>query len=194
MEFKLAKPTWKQAPVIALATTTAIATVALALNIYNQPQTITLLVPAENLAEGTVLNQGNLTQTQIQKTSETNLYLQHLKPNQTLTQPIRRGELIPKHALTDLNHQLIPLRLNNLPQIPKQITVGDRVDVWATNESQAPEPVCFNAVVSVIETKTDLSQVRTSVEIRIEQEYLESTLAVIDSNYKISLILHESIQ
>ncbi|MEY4276729.1 MAG: hypothetical protein RIS26_1192 [Actinomycetota bacterium] len=196
MDFKLAKPTWKQLPVIALGTATAIVTAALAVTLLNQPQTVNVLVAKQNLSEGTVLSQDALTTITLPKRALPELYLQTFKPQLTLNHSVHAGELIPKHALTDQPNQLIPIRLNNLPQTPVAIQVGDRVDVWATlnssAENTAPEPVCFEAIVTAIETKTDLAQTRSSVELRIKSEYLESTLAVIDSNYKIALILHET--
>ena len=196
MDFKLSKPTWKQVPVIALGTATAVLTAALAATLLNQPQTVNVLVPTQDLAEGTVLAQNSLTTIALPKRTVSDLYLQTLKPNLTLNHSVRAGELIPKHALTNQPNQLIPIRLNNLPQTPLAIQVGDLVDVWATlnssTEAQAPEPVCFEAIVTAMETKTDLAQTRSSVELRIKSEYLESTLAVIDSNYKITLILHET--
>jgi len=93
--------------------------------------------------------------------------------------------------------QRTPIRINNLPQISKAISVGDYVDVWATAVSQLdegdPHTVAFNAIVVAIETNSAMSQVTTSVELRIGTEYLETLLAAVDSNYKISLILHETL-
>lgn len=196
MDFKLAKPTWKQFPVIALGTATAAVTAALVVTLLNQPQTVNVLVPKQNLAEGTVLTQDALTTIALPKRAVSDQYLQTFKPKLTLNHSVHAGELIPKHALTNQPNQLIPIRLNNLSQTPQAIQVGDRVDIWAalnsSTEAQAPEPVCFEAIVTAIETKTDLAQTRSSVELRIKSEYLESTLAVIDSNYKIALILHET--
>jgi hypothetical protein len=106
-----------------------------------------------------------------------------------------KGELLSKTGVSQVSDQRIPIRLNNLPQISKAISVGDKVDVWATPQDLAnsPEAVAFRAIVVLLETTNSMAQITTSVEIRIEPEYLETLLTAGDSNYRISLILHETM-
>jgi hypothetical protein len=54
--------------------------------------------------------------------------------------------------------------------------------------------VVFGAIVLAIENSSSMAQVTTSVELRIDPAYLEPLLLATDSNYKISLILQETLK
>ena len=51
----------------------------------------------------------------------------------------------------------------------------------------------FGAIVVAIESNTALAQATTSVELRINPDYLEPLLLATDSNHRISLILQETL-
>ena len=161
------------------------------------PSSQTVLVAREAIAEGQSLTSHDLTTVSLPLGDLAANYVRTLKPGLVAVRPIVKGELITNLALTTENDERIPIRLNNLPQISKEISVGDVVDVWSTplagGMALTPEPAAFNAIVTAIETNSSMAQVTNAVELRISPEYLETILQVTDSNYKISIILHETL-
>ncbi len=161
------------------------------------PSNQTVLVANTAIAEGQTIKPQDLTKTSLPIGNLAANYIKNLKPGLVAARPIVKGELITKQVLKTESDQRIPIRLNNLPQISREISVGDVVDVWSTpitgGMALTPEPAAFNAIVTSIETNSSMAQVTTSVELRISPEYLETLLQVTDSNYKISLILHETL-
>jgi hypothetical protein len=120
-------------------------------------------------------------------------YLSQFEPGMMLLQSVSKGELLSRRNLTKETDVRIPIRLNGLRPISKVIGVGDRVDIWATEQNATnqsePQPVAFDA----IESEDSLTQSSTNLEIRIIEEYLETLLTATDSNYQLSVILHETL-
>lgn len=156
-----------------------------------------VLVASTNIAAGEPITEGVLVKTDLPLGSLVGSYLKSFKSGQVANRTINKGELIPKSAISNQEDPRVPVRINGLPQISKAISVGDRVDVWSSvlNSMQpsAPEPVVFGAIVVAIESNSTMAQVSTSVELRINPEYLEPLLMAMDSNHKISLILQETL-
>lgn len=177
----------------ALAITVLVAGVTMVTTPSNQ----TVLVANTEIAEGQAIKSQNLTKISLPIGKLSANYLGKLKPGLVAARSIAKGELITNQILSVETDKRIPIRLNNLPQISREISVGDVVDVWSTpmtgGMALTPEPAAFNAIVASIETNSSMAQVTTSVELRISPEYLETLLQVTDSNYKISLILHETL-
>jgi hypothetical protein len=177
----------------ALAITLLIAGFTMAVSPSNQ----SVLVAREAIAEGQTLTSHDFTTLSLPIGNLAANYVSDLKPGLVAVRPIAKGELITNLVLTPESDERIPIRLNNLPQISKAISVGDVVDVWSTQMAGGmtltPEPAAFNAIVTAIETNSSMAQVTNAVELRISPEYLETLLQVTDSNYKISLILHETL-
>lgn len=197
MEIKLQKRFAKYlAPAIAtLATITAIITVTI--NLSSTPPTHTVLIATKDLSEGQSLTTSDVREVNIPLGSLGGNYLKALKGKLILNRSLVKGELIAMSAVSNEVAVLIPIRLNNLRPISKAITVGDRVDIWATEQSQtvnaAPEPVAFNAIVTLIEANNSMTQSSTNIEVRISEEYLETLLNATDSNFQLSVILHETL-
>ncbi|MCX6485690.1 MAG: SAF domain-containing protein [Rhodoluna sp.] len=195
MELKLRKLSLKYllpiSSLIALAT--ALVTAVVTVNLT--PATQTVLIAKTPIAEGQPITSELVSQTELPIGDLASIYLSKLKPDLIAARSMTKGELLSKAGVSQVSDQRIPIRLNNLPQISKAISVGDTVDVWATPQDLAnsPEAVAFRAIVVSLETTNSMAQITTSVEIRIEPEYLETLLTAVDSNYRISLILHETL-
>ena len=195
MELKLRKLSLKYllpiSSLIALAT--ALATAVVTVNLT--PATQTVLIAKTPIAEGQPITSELVSQTELPIGDLARNYLSALTPDLIAARSMAKGELLSKTGVSQVSDQRIPIRLNNLPQISKAISVGDKVDVWATPQDLAnsPEAVAFRAIVVSLETTNSMAQITTSVEIRIEPEYLETLLTAVDSNSRISLILHETM-
>ena len=168
------------------------------LNLSFPQESQTVLQAKANIAAGETITESKLESVSVPLGSLRSLYLSEFQEGVIANSSIFKGELLPKSALAIEADLRVPVRINNLPQISKSIKIGDRVDVWASsvNNSQpiAPEPVVFGAVVLAIENSSSMAQVTTSVELRIDPAYLEPLLLATDSNYKISLILQETLR
>ena len=195
MELKLRKLSLKYLLPISslLALATALVTAVVTVNLT--PATQTVLIAKTPIAEGQPITSELVSQTELPIGDLASIYLSKLKPDLIAARSMTKGELLSKTGVSQVSDQRIPIRLNNLPQISKAISVGDTVDVWATPQDLAnsPEAVAFRAIVVSLETTNSMAQITTSVEIRIEPEYLETLLTAVDSNYRISLILHETM-
>ncbi|CAB4548172.1 MAG: hypothetical protein F2529_05025 [Actinobacteria bacterium] len=195
MELKLRKLSLKYLLPISsfIALATALATAVVTVNLT--PATQTVLIAKTPIAEGQPITSELVSQTELPIGDLASIYLSKLKPDLIAARSMTKGELLSKTGVSQVSDQRIPIRLNNLPQISKAISVGDKVDVWATPQDLAssPEAVAFRAIVVSLETTNSMAQITTSVEIRIEPEYLETLLTAVDSNYRISLILHETM-
>jgi Flp pilus assembly protein CpaB len=168
------------------------------LNLSFPQESQTVLQAKANIAAGETITESKLEIVSVPLGSLRSLYLSEFQEGVIANSSIFTGELLPKSALAKELDVRVPVRINNLPQISKSIKIGDRVDVWASslNNSQpiAPEPVVFGAIVLAIENSSSMAQITTSVELRIDPAYLEPLLLATDSNYKISLILQETLK
>lgn len=197
MEIKLQKRFAKYlAP--AIATSAVIAAVSvIAIDANSAPESRIVLVATKDLSQGQMLKLSDLREVALPLGSFASNYLAKLHDGLSLTHSVAKGELISKSGVTHETELMVPIRLNNLRPISKAINVGDRVDIWATEQSQtmqtAPEPVAFNAIVTQIESNNSMTQNSTSIEIRIGEEYLETLLNATDSNFQLSVILHETL-
>lgn len=197
MEIKLQKRFAKYlSPAIAVATTLIAGTIV-AINLNSAPTSHPVLIATKDLSEGQTLVPGDVREVKLALGGLANNYLTKLSGKLTLNRSMTKGELITKNGVVNGSELLIPIRLNNLRPISRAISVGDRVDIWATEQTQtsnsAPEPVAFNAIVTLIETNNSMTQNSTSLEIRIGSEYLETLLDATDSNSQLSVILHETL-
>ena len=176
----------------------AIALSTTAIQLTSQPPARTVLIANRDLAEGTLVLPADFHPEKLSIGAFASNYLSKLGKGQILTQPILKGELLSKRSVAEGQSELIPIRLNGLRPIAKSISVGDRVDVWATAQNHslnpaAPEPVAFDAIVTAIESNTSMTQSSTTVEIRIAEDYLETILSATDTNAQLSIILHETL-
>jgi hypothetical protein len=188
---------WVKYLIPGISVTALVATlIFLGLITITTPKTQAVLIAARDLAPGVSLQAGDLREVQLPLGELSSNYLTHLNHGWVLNQAVSKGQLIPKGSLSQSQDSLIPIRLNNLRPIPKTISVGDSVDVWASTPSQltksTPEPVAFHAVITLIEANNSMAQNTTNVELRVSGDFLESLLAAVDSNCQISLILHET--
>ena len=149
----------------------AIAVLIAGFTMATAPSSQTVLVAREAIAEGQSLTSHDLATVTLPIGDLAANYVRTLKPGLVAVRPIAKGELITKLALTPESDERIPIRLNNLPQISKEISVGDVVDVWSTplagGMALTPEPAAFNAIVTAIETNSSMAQVTNAVELRI---------------------------
>jgi hypothetical protein len=176
----------------------AIALATTAIQLASQPPSRTVLIANRDLPEGTEVKPADFHAEKLPIGALASNYLWKISKGQLLTHPVLKGELLSKRSLSEGQSTLIPIRLNGLRPIAKSISVGDRVDVWATAQNHslnptAPEPVALDAIVTTIESNTSMTQSSTSVEIRIAEEYLETLLGATDSNAQLSIILHETL-
>ena len=198
MEIKLqARYTRYLLPAVA-AFTVAIAIATTVILVATKPPARTVLVATRDLAEGTRVQPSDFHAEELQIGTYASNYLSKIGEGQILTQPVLKGELLNKRSLTVGQSPLIPIRLNGLRPIAKSISVGDRVDIWATGQNHSlnppsPEAVAYDAIVTAIESNTTMTQSSTTVEIRISVEYLETLLSATDSNAQLSIILHETL-
>jgi Flp pilus assembly protein CpaB len=176
----------------------AIALATTAFQLVSQPTASTVLIANRDLAEGAGVLPTDFHAEKLSIGALASNYLSKIGKGQVLTHPVLKGELLSKRSIAEGESELIPIRLNGLRPIAKSISVGDRVDIWATAQNHslnptAPEPVAFDAIVTAIESNTSMTQSSTTVEIRIAEEYLETILSATDSNSQLSIILHETL-
>lgn len=198
MEIKLQR---KYAKLLLPAASVAAIVVALLttfLQIASKPAIKAVLIANRDLAEGSPVQATDFHVEQLPIGAASANYLSKIGKDLTLTLPVLKGELLSKRSIAEGSSALIPIRLNGLRPIAKAISVGDRVDVWATAQNHslnasAPEPVAFNAIVTAIESNTSMTQSITNVEIRITEDYLETLLSATDSNAQLTIILHETL-
>lgn len=197
MEIKLQKRITKYLLPLSSAFALAAATGLLLLNIFTSPETRAVLIATRDLAEGEFLQESDVRSVQIPLGNLADNYKSEFEPNLFLERSVTQGELLSNRDFTDTADVRIPVRLNDLKPISKAISVGDRVDIWAIERSQTgdtePQPVVFNAVVSLIEANNSMAQNLTNLEIRISEEYLESLLLATGPNFQLSVILHETL-
>lgn len=197
MEIKLQKRITKYLLPLSSALALAAATGLLLLNIFTSPETRAVLIATRDLAEGEFLQASDVRSVQIPLGNLADNYKSEFQPNLFLERSVTQGELLSNRDFTDTADVRIPVRLNDLKPISKAISVGDRVDIWAIERSQTgdtePQPVVFNAVVSLIEANNSMAQNLTNLEIRISEEYLESLLLATGPNFQLSVILHETL-
>lgn len=198
MELKLKRIGAKYLLPVVSFTALFAAIVVAGLNLSFPQKSQTVLQAKVNIAAGETITESKLETVSVPLGGLRNFYLSDFQEGVIAAGSIFKGELLPKSALAKEADVRVPVRINNLPQISKSIKIGDRVDVWASsvNNSQpiAPEPVVFGAIVLAIENSSSMAQVTTSVELRIDPAYLEPLLLATDSNYKISLILQETLK
>jgi hypothetical protein len=154
-----------------------------------------VLVAKMPIAEGQQISSNLVSEVELPIGALADTYLRELTSGLVATRSILKGEFLPISVLAKVQDRRIPFRINNLPQISKAISIGDTVDVWATRPDTAgsPEAVVYRAIVASIETSNSMGQLATSVEIRIGSEYLETLLAAVDSNARISIVLNETL-
>lgn len=197
MEIKLQKRVAKflLQSISALALLLAIAIVSI--NHYSSPEVRSVLIAAKELPEGRALQPDDLIEIKLPLGSAAASYLSKYEVGLVLQHSLSKGELLSRLNLTDTVDARIPIRLNGLRPISKVIGVGDRVDIWATQQGSLtqsePQPVAFDAIVTVIEADKSMTQSSTNLEIRIREDYLETLLTATDSNYQLSVILHETL-
>lgn len=164
----------------------------------NSAPTTAVLVANKDLAEGAVLKTIDFQVQNVSINLKPSPYLAKFQSNMVLLHSIGKGEFISKLALGRSDQSRIPFRINGLRPISKAITVGDHVDVWATEISHSTvanssQPVAFDAIVTLIEESTSMAQESTNIELRIREDYLETLLNATDSNFQLSIILHETL-
>ena len=197
MEIKLQKKFAKYlAPAVAVVAILAAALIV-TITFSSMPPTRSVLIAARSLSEGQHLNPGDVREVKLPLGDLAGNYLSEIQESVVLNRSVAKGELITRSSATKEVDLRTPIRLNNLRPISKSISVGDRVDIWATAQTQtagaAPEPVALNAIVTLIEANNSMTQSSTNIEIRIGLEYLETLLNATDSNFQLSVILHETL-
>lgn len=197
MEIKLQKRFTKYLLPIASALALVTATGLFIVNLATAPETRVVLIANRDLAEGESLEDSDVRLVQVPLGNLADNYQSEFEPNLVLAQSVSKGELLSKRDFTETVDLRIPVRLNDLKPISMAISVGDHVDVWAVERSQVgatePEPVAFDAVVTMIESNNSMAQNLTNLEIRISEEYLESLLLATGTNFQLSVILHETL-
>jgi Flp pilus assembly protein CpaB len=197
MEIKLQKRVTKYLLPMTSALALAAATGLFIVNLSSSPETRAVLIATRDLPEGELLHESDVRITQIPIGNLAENYQSEFEPNLFLERSVTQGELLSKRYFTDTATARIPVRLNDLKPIAKSISVGDRVDIWAIERSQVgasePQPVAFDAIVTLIEANNSMAQNLTNLEIRIGEEYLESLLLATGSNFQLSVILHETL-
>lgn len=195
MEIKLQKPSRKLIlpGVSVLAIVAAILVVTF--NFQTQGTLRKMLVAKVDIAIGEPLTSEN---TALQEFAITNnQYLNKLREGSVSTQTILKGQLIPSQSVTKVTDQRTPIRFNGLQTISEQLSVGDHVDIWATpNDRQGSggaEVVAFDAIVTKVITTNNLSMTQTSVEVRINPDYLVSVLEAKANSLAIDLVLTETL-
>ena len=194
MEIKLQKPSKKLIlPSISVLTILAAILVVL-LNQQTRGELHQILVATTDIAVGEPVDESNTTTKTTTENSAT--YLKKLLPGQVTSQTILKGQLIPSQVITTTRDPRTPIRFNGLQTISEQLSVGDHVDIWATpNNQQAgsgAEIVAFDAIVTKIVNTSNMAINQTSVELRINPEYLVNVLEAKANSLAIELVLKET--
>lgn len=195
MEIKLQKPSRKLIlPGLSIATTIVAATL-ITLNLQTQSHLHRVLIATKDIPIGETLTAANTT---IENTDlNAQNYLTHIpKENQT-TQTLLKGQLIPVQSTSNTQDIRTPIRFNGLQTISEQLSIGDHVDVWATpNDRQSgtgAEVVAFDAIVTKVINTSNMAINQTSVELRINPDYLVSVLEAKANGLSIELVLTETL-
>ncbi|MEY4398031.1 MAG: hypothetical protein RLZ53_607 [Actinomycetota bacterium] len=194
MEIKLQKPSRKLIlPGIAVATT-IIAIAVISLNLQTQNQLHRVLIATKDIPIGEALTANN-TKTETTDRNPHN-YLTQIPKDTKINQSVLRGQLIPVQSATKTKDIRTPIRFNGLQTISEQLSIGDHVDVWATpNDRQSgtgAEVVAFDAIVTKVINTSNMAINQTSVELRINPDYLESVLEAKANGLSIELVLTET--
>lgn len=195
MEIKLQKPSKKLIlPGISLAVT-IVAIVVIGLNLQTQNQLHRVLMATKDIPVGETLNQTN---TSIQTTNlNPQSYVTQVPKGGKTTQTVLKGQLIPRQAISQIQEIRTPIRFNGLQTISEQLSIGDHVDVWATpNDHQngtGAEVVAFDAIVTKVINTGNMAINQTSVELRINPDYLVGVLEAKANGLSIELVLTETL-
>lgn len=195
MEIKLQKPSKKLIlPGISVALT-IIAIVVIALNLQTQRQLQRVLIATKDIPIGEILTADN-TKIEVTDLNPKN-YLNRLPKDSKTIQTVLKGQLVPAQSTTQTQDLRTPIRFNGLQTISEQLSVGDHVDIWATPNDRQPgngaEVVAFDAIVTKVVNTSNMAISQTSVELRINPEYLVSVLEAKANGLSIELVLSETL-
>ena len=195
MEIKLQKPSKKLIlPGISVALT-IIAIVVIALNLQTQRQLQRVLIATKDIPIGEILTADN-TKIEVTDLNPKN-YLNRLPKDSKAIQTVLKGQLVPAQSTTQTQDLRTPIRFNGLQTISEQLSVGDHVDIWATPNDRQPgngaEVVAFDAIVTKVVNTSNMAISQTSVELRINPEYLVSVLEAKANGLSIELVLSETL-
>lgn len=195
MEIKLQKPSKKLIlPGISVALT-IIAIVVIALNLQTQRQLQRVLIATKDIPIGEILTADN-TKIEVTDLNPKN-YLNRLPKDSKAIQTVLKGQLVPAQSTTQTQDLRTPIRFNGLQTISEQLSVGDHVDIWATPNDRQPgngaEVVAFDAIVTKVVNTSNMAISQTSVELRINPEYLVSVLEAKAKGLSIELVLSETL-
>lgn len=195
MEIKLQKPSKKLVlPGISLAVT-IVAIVVIALNLQTQSHLHRVIIATKDIPIGETLTAEN-TKTVTTDLSPAN-YLTQVPKDGITTQTVLKGQLIPAQATSNAQDIRTPIRFNGLQTISEQLSTGDHVDIWATPNDRQPgtgaEVVALDAIVTKVINTSNMAVNQTSVEIRINPDYLVSVLEAKANGLSIELVLTETL-
>ena len=195
MEIKLQKPSKKLIlPGISVAAILA-AILVISINSQTRSNLHQILVAKQDIAVGEPLDEQNTTLESIDISGDK--YLNQLRDGHVTTQTILKGQLIPSQSVSNIEDRRTPIRFNGLQTISEQLSVGDHVDIWATpidrQGSGGAEVVAFDAIVTKVIATNNMSIDQTSVEVRINPDYLVSVLEAKANSLAIELVLTETL-
>lgn len=161
----------------------------------NQSAASTYLVARVPIPAGDQVTAENFELRELQLGEAGNLYAQTPPTSAIALRTIERGQPV---ALADLAADAIDRRLPVVlvfdGPLSQSVRTGSRVDVWVTPAGVTePSAIVLDAIVRTLTTATNLGRLNTTVELRLEAEYLPAILSAKGSNQHLELILKPSL-
>jgi cell division protein FtsL len=195
MEIKLQKPSRKMILPAISALTMIIAIVVVSVNLGTQTHLHRVLIATKDIPVGETLSANNTELTALNLDSQN--YLTEPPKAGRINQTILKGQLIPTQSISDDQDVRTPIRFNGLQTISEQLSIGDHVDIWATPNDHQPgtgaEVVAFDSIVTKVINISNMAINQTSVELRINPDYLVSVLEAKANGLSIELVLTETL-
>ena len=160
-----------------------------------EPEVATYLVARVPIAAGEEVSAENFELQKLQLGSASNLYSQTPPQKAIALRTLERGQPV---ALSDLAADALDRRLPVVlvfdGPVSQSVRVGSSVDVWQTPAIDAePSAIVLDSIVRTITTATNLGHLNTTVELRIEPEYLPALLRAKGSGAHLELILKPTL-
>jgi hypothetical protein len=160
-----------------------------------ESEATTYLVARVPIAAGEEVTAENFELQKLQLGTASNLYAQSAPRKAIALRSLERGQPV---ALSDLASDAVDRRLPVVlvfdGPVSHSVRVGSSVDVWQTPANDAePSAIVLDSVVRTIATATNLGHLNTTVELRIEPEYLPALLRAKGSGAHLELILKPSL-
>ena len=162
----------------------------------SEPVAATYLVARVPIASGEQVSPENFELQELELGRAGNLYAQEPPSKAVALRTLEPGQPV---ALSDLAEDAVDRRLSVVlvfdGAVSRSVRVGSSVDVWVTPAGNAePSAIVLDAIMRSVTTATNLGRLTTTVELRLEPEYLPALFRAKGSNEHLELILNPTLE